>query len=261
MKILLTNDDGVYTEGIQLLKKHLEQRADVVVVAPELNQSATGHSLSLKKPVRMTHLDGKAYAVDGFPADCIRLALMNKVFEEDPNIIISGINDGYNMGQDVYYSGTVAAAREGAILSIPSLAISIEADNSSNKREYDCAIKVLDIVLEKLDKVKEADGDQKLLHNWPLGTLININVPNIPYDQLKGIRLTKQGHQFYGLEKDKRKDHRDKAYYWIGGTYAGFKRVEGSDCVLSDDKYASVCPLRLDCTDYDFLERYDEIFV
>ena len=259
MRVLLTNDDGIESPGLIALEKYFSKKAQSIVVAPHSNRSATGHSLSLQQPIRMEKVSESKYAVSSFPADCVRIAIMKNLLKGKPDLVISGINHGSNMGQDVYYSGTIAAAREAASLSIPSIAISLKDSFSTklSKKEYDCALKVLDTVILWLKKI--TTFKKKPFVHWPHGMIININVPNIPYSRLKGIHMTKQGYQIYNLKCIERVDHRRKLYYWTGGSHKGFKPIKDSDCVTVDKLYASVTPLKLDCTDYDFLEKHKKI--
>jgi 5'-nucleotidase len=253
MKILLSNDDGVRAEGIHALAHELRRDHDCVIVAPERERSTTGHSLTLHKPVRLHKLDKKVYSVSGGPADCVLVALNEIYHGKKPDLVISGINRGANLGQDVFYSGTASAAREGANQDIPSVAVSLSLDFARHgvKEHYGTAAKFLRRALDHAMPLLAArpratwrDGVKK----WHAGMMLNINVPNLPVSRVKGIRVATQGHRIYGASLLKRTDFRGKDYYWIGGKYQGYKDIKESDCWYVDRGYVSVTPLELDTT-------------
>jgi 5'-nucleotidase len=253
LHFLLSNDDGVESQGLMTLANELKKIAHVTVVAPEREQSTMGHALTLHKPVRLYHIRSEKnldiYALSGTPADCVCMGL-RKVLKDKPDAIISGINRGLNLGNDVFYSGTVAAAREGALLNIPSIAASMDFHFEPGTHQVahfdDAAIFLKDLVLKT---VKEG---------IPHRSLLNVNFPNLPLSKVKGVKVARQGFRIYSGEVVERKDHRKKNYYWLGGKYAGFEPIESSDCVAVDQGYIAVTPLRIDITQYDFLENLEK---
>ncbi len=247
MKILLSNDDGVHAAGLQAMYQELKKLGEVWVVAPLEEKSTTGHALTLHKPLRMISMGPRFYGVSGTPADCVSLGI-RQVIKAIPDLVVSGINRGGNLGQDVYYSGTVSAAREACILGIPALAVSLAVDfvksrnQPESKLHYSSAAKMAIHLLRKIKKI-------------PKHTLLNLNVPDLAIKKIKGLRLAQQGFRFYSGSILKRKDHRGKDYYWVGGQYKGFREQEFTDCMTVDHGYASVTPLKLDCTDFQFLNH------
>lgn len=247
MRILVTNDDGVYAEGIKFLRDALEKLGEVVVVAPLEEKSTTGHSLTIHKPLRIVPIAPGVFGVNGSPADCVYLG-MREIFKA-PDLVVSGINRGANLGQDVYYSGTVSGAREASIYGIPSMAVSLGVNfkKPNPSLHYETAAKV---ALEVARGIK-----------WdavPRHTLLNLNVPDVPMKKMRGVELTHQGFQHYAGKVLKRRDHRGKNYYWVGGEYKGFKKDLGSDCYALDAGFSSLTPMKLDCTDVEFLSQFSE---
>ncbi|MFZ9596080.1 MAG: 5'/3'-nucleotidase SurE [Bdellovibrionia bacterium] len=250
MKILLSNDDGVHAPGLKALYQEVKKLGEVWVAAPFEEKSTTGHSLTIHKPLRIMTTDSGFYGVSGSPADCIYLGV-RQIMKEMPDWVISGINRGANLGQDVYYSGTVSAAREACILGIPSLAVSLNVDfgrtQEEKKLHYETAAKLAVQVIRKLKN-----------HPLPKHTLLNLNVPDLPLAQIQGIRSVRQGFRYYSGGILRRVDHRGKPYYWVGGKYQGFKKDQDTDCFAVDHGYASLTPLNLDSTDYDYLNSLEE---
>ena len=261
MQILLSNDDGISSPGLVALEKKFKKWGKVFTVAPAFNQSTSGHALSLHRPLRMEQLSKNTYAVNGTPADCVHLALTTDVFgKQRPDLIVSGINQGANLGQDVFYSGTVAAAREAALSGIPAFAVSLVCRQDPQKRkikfQYSCAAQIVEKVAKKIF-VSMGNGSQSRgMKNWPRGLVINVNVPNLPYREIKGICFAKQGRQIYGGKAIRRKDSRGQPYYWIGGTHQGFAKQKETDCDVVSRKYVAVTPLSIDCTHYDFIQEH-----
>ncbi|MBY0470622.1 5'/3'-nucleotidase SurE [bacterium] len=245
MRILLSNDDGVHAEGLRAMQRELKKLGDVWVVAPLEEQSTTGHSLTIHKPLRMIPMGNQFFGVSGSPADCVYLGI-RQVLKAMPDLVVSGINRGANLGQDVYYSGTVSAAREACILGLPSIAVSLAIDfakaQAESKLHYESAAKMAVQVLKTVQMKK-----------LPLHTMLNLNVPDLPLKQIKGVRLARQGFRYYSGSILRRTDHRGKDYYWVGGHYKGFKNESGTDCHSVESKYASLTPLRLDSTDHQYL--------
>lgn len=247
MQILLSNDDGVQSIGLRKLYKELQRLGDVTVVAPLSEMSTCGHSLTLHKPLRLVKIDKDIYGVSGTPADCINVG-MSEVLKKKPDLVVSGVNRGANLGQDIFYSGTVSAAREALLAGIPSYAVSLNVNfhrpPSDEEANYETASKVTVKVIKKLLKEGVVPQD----------TLINLNVPDVKLSALKGIKVGRQGLQIYGKDLVKRIDHRGKDYFWVGGKYKGFKKESGTDCDVVSKGYASITPVRIDCTDYSTLE-------
>jgi 5'-nucleotidase len=253
MKILISNDDGVQAEGIHALAHELGKRHDCVIVAPERERSTTGHSLTLHKPLRLHKHGKKVFSVSGGPADCVLIAL-NEIYRgRKPDMVISGINRGANLGQDVFYSGTASAAREGANQDIPSVAVSLSMDfaKPGAKEHYATAAKMLVRALDRVAPLfagKPRATWKQALAKWHSGMMLNVNVPNLPLARVKGIEVATQGYRIYGAKILKRTDFRNKHYYWIGGTYQGYRDIKESDCWYVDRGYVSVTPLELDTT-------------
>ena len=234
--ILLTNDDGVNAPGIQILRDKLQDHFNVITVAPDLEQSGSSHSLTMKSPLRITQHSAQVFSVDGTPTDCVMLALYT-IMEKPPDLLISGINNGQNMGDDVTYSGTVSAAFEGTLMGIPSLAISLVV-RDKNDRHYDAAaISTLRIVQQIID------------HGLTEDTLLNINIPNVPLEEIQGIAITKLGKRVYTDVIKKKKDPRGRHYYWIAGKLS-WENIPDSDFDAIDLKKISITPLHLDLTNY-----------
>ena len=248
MRILLSNDDGVHAPGIKFLYDALSKIAQVWVVAPLEEKSTTGHSLTLHKPLRLIPTQKNFYGVNGSPADCVYLGL-RQIIKGTPDLVVSGPNRGANLGQDVYYSGTVSAAREASILGIPSIAVSLAVDfhnpKPENKLNYAAASKM---AVELIKQIK--------LKALPAHTLLNLNVPDLPFSRIKGIRLARQGFRYYDGAILKRRDHRGKDYFWVGGQYRGYKKEADTDCHVVEEGYAALTPLKLDATDYTTLASW-----
>lgn len=238
--ILVSNDDGFYSEGIKVLAKTLSKIGKVVIVAPEQERSAASHSLTLHRPLRVKKIKPDVYAVDGTPTDCISLAV-NELLPRAPDILVSGINKGANLGDDVHYSGTVSAAVEGGIMGISSIAISLMTrDTGYFQTAAEYALRIVRKVL---------------LEGLPTGIILNVNVPNIPLKQVKGYQFTKQGKRNYGDIIAERLDPRGRKYYWIGGDEFGFEDIPDSDCNAVLDHRISITPIRVNLTDHEYLER------
>jgi len=241
--IVVTNDDGVNAEGIISLARALKDAGRVVVVAPDQERSAASHSITLHRPLRISALSRDVYAVDGTPTDCVMLGV-HEILKRRPDIVISGINHGANLGDDVHYSGTVSAAFEGGILGIPSVAISLAVKGHRNFRPASrFAAKLVRTLLEK---------------KLPPGIILNVNVPDLPAGRIKGAVLTKQGKRNYGSVIVEKVDPRSKKYYWIGGDESGFEDIEKSDCNAVRDGWISITPLRVNLTDHAALDTMSE---
>ena len=240
MKILLSNDDGILARGLALLGEVCGTVGQVTVVAPDREQSATSHSLTLHRPLRSTRRADGSFQVDGTPTDCVLLAL-GGLMPEKPDFVISGINHGPNMGEDVLYSGTVAAAMEGLAAGIPSIAVSYGS--------FD---------LEYLDSHR--DGLQRLLQrivrrsDFPPETLLNVNLPPITGDAVKGVRITHLGSRVFHEEIARMKDPWGREIYWIGGGHVTWSGGADSDFQAVHEGFVSVTPLHVDLTNYKLIE-------
>lgn len=244
MNILITNDDGIYAEGILVLKNALEEVGNVLVVAPDRPRSACGHSITLHKPLRAESVrlaDGSSgYASNGTPSDCVSLALLG-LSNEPIDLVVSGINQGPNLGWDLTYSGTVSAAIEGAIAGVQSFAISVAAH--SMEIDYSIAARFAANIAKILSENK-----------LPESTLLNINIPPLHSSDIKGVKITKQGKRRYTGNIEKRSDPSGRDYYWLGGDLPVDSLDEGTDVKAIADNYISVTPIHLDLTDYSALE-------
>lgn len=229
MKILISNDDGVHADGINYLMKALSRKHDVIMVAPERERSSCGHGLTLGEPVRVREVEDRIYSCSGTPADCILFALDIHYKDKRPDLIISGINHGANLGQDRFYSGTVAAAREGVFRGVPSIATSLAFKNKHETKHFEDAANYLAKLVDK--NIQEC---------IPFMHLLNINIPNIPAEEIVTTVITTPGYQIYSEEVIERTDHRGESYYWLGGTYQGHKDIPDSDCNAVAAKKISV---------------------
>ena len=238
--ILLTNDDGVRAEGIRNLREALADMGKTIVIAPEKQQSASSHALTLSDPLRINWLDDTTIAVDGTPTDCVLVA-MRGLLERKPDLLVSGFNHGPNLGDDVTYSGTVAAAFEGTLLGIPSIAISVAAWHEC---KFDAARKFARSIVAKV-------VENGLTPN----TLLNVNVPSCACEGITGVRVTKLGKRVYRDVIVKKKDPRGRDYYWIGGGDPVWEPEGGTDFEAIEQNAISVTPLHLDLTDYSQIDR------
>jgi 5'/3'-nucleotidase len=239
MKILLSNDDGYRAPGLEMMAQSLADIADIIVVAPELDRSGASNSLTLTNPVR-AHTEPNGFIrVDGTPTDCVHLAITG-LLDEEPDMVIAGINSGANMGDDVLYSGTVAAATEGRFLGLPAIAISM---NSSNPNHYATGARVIrEMVLQLQQRPLSAD------------TILNINVPDLPYEQIRGYQSTRLGHRHKAEPVVKGNDPRGNTIYWVGPAGAEQDAGPGTDFHAVREGYVSVSPLQVDLTNHAALD-------
>lgn len=247
MHIVVTNDDGVFAPGLFALAKALMKLGTVSIVAPDHNWSASGHVKTLHRPLRVKEIeleDGTpARACDGAPSDCIALAALG-VLSEPIDFVVSGINPNANLGHDLTYSGTVTAAMEGAIWGIPSVAVSLDApEYHRGPLDYTASAEIGRRVVEMLTK-----------NPLPRNVLLNVNVPYLPLEQLKGYAITRQGQRIYRDELVKREDPRGRLYYWIGGDAPSGVQEEGTDIGELAAGYVSITPLQLDFTAHQLIE-------
>lgn len=245
--ILVTNDDGVMAPGLLTLARHMRQVGNVTILAPDRNWSASGHVKTMHRPLRVKEVllaDGTpALASDGAPSDCVALAMLG-LLPDKIDLVVSGINPNANLGHDVTYSGTVTAAMEAAIWGLPGIAISLEVPES-RPVELDfapaaqIAVRVAAAVIQR---------------GLPKNVLLNVNVPFLPADQIRGLRVTRQGLRVYRDRLVRREDPRGQPYYWIGGQAPTGVPEEGTDIGALLDGWASITPLHLDMTAYQALE-------
>ncbi len=240
-KILVSNDDGIHSEGIKVLAEALEPIGEVWVVAPDRERSAASHSLTLHRPLRARKVSERWYSVDGTPTDCITLAI-HGILHCLPDIVISGINKGGNLGDDISYSGTVSAAMEGTLLGVNSFAISLVGDGDYNfNPAVDFARRLAIYILE---------------HGLPKDSLLNVNVPNVKDEgEIKGYRITRQGKRFFEDLIIEKVDPRGKKYYWIGGNSVRWVEDKDSDYAAVKENYISITPIHLDLTNYDAIKE------
>jgi 5'-nucleotidase len=236
MNILICNDDGVHAEGIKALYQELREKHQVTVVAPLEERSTTGHTLSLDEPLRIVKIEENIFGCSGYPADC-SLVGFGHLLKYKPDIVVSGINRGANLGQDIYYSGTMAAAREASFHGIPGIAVSTACDfmnpNLSGVN-YSTAAKFISDLLSQIN-----------LSDFEPLTVLNVNVPDCPQEHLKGIEMTELGFRKYSEEISERVDFKGRNYYWVGGVYEGYVGEGGTDCHAVDNNFISVTPLNL----------------
>jgi len=238
--ILVTNDDGVNSQGIKTLTNAMLSLGDVYVIAPEREQSAVAHALTLHRPLRFDKLKKNVYSINGTPTDCVIIGV-NKILPRRPDIIVSGINNGGNLGDDITYSGTVAAAIEGTFLGIHSIAISLVRDPSSKKGA----------VFRESARFARRLADIVLNNGLPSDTFLNVNVPNVL--KIKGIKLTRQGKRRYDNSVQEMLDPRGRQHYWIGGGTPIGHGGEDTDFDAIQNGFISVTPIHLDLTNYDAL--------
>ena len=249
MRILCTNDDGIHAPGLAIIEEIAKQLSDDVwVVAPELDQSGVSHSLSLNDPLRLREVDARHFSVRGTPTDCVIMGSRHVLGDKGPDLVLSGVNKGRNVAEDVVYSGTIAGALEGTILGLPSFALSQEFSmETRHKPTWETALKFGPDIIRNVMKL-----------GVPRDTVINVNFPACGPDEVKGIAITRQGKRNQGfLRIDARRDGRGNPYYWIGFERLAAVEVapDGTDLAALRDHFVSVTPLRLDRTDAVFSEK------
>ena len=239
MRILLSNDDGYFAPGLACLAEALSVIADIIVVAPERDRSGASNSLTLDRPLNLRKSHNGFYYVNGTPTDCVHLAVTG-MLDTLPDMVVSGINDGANMGDDTVYSGTVAAATEGFLLGIPSFAISLASFSAGN---FATAARIA------TEMVQRFEGDK--LHG---PVLLNVNVPDVPYDELQGIEVTRLGRRHKAEAVVKSQSPRGETVYWVGAAGPAQDAGEGTDFLAIECKRVSVTPLQIDLTRYGQLD-------
>ena len=235
--VLLTNDDGILARGLATLAETLADLGEVYVVAPDREQNAVGHALTLHRPLRVDRVGERRFAINGTPSDCVNLGILG-LLPSTPSLVVSGVNHGSNLGDDVTYSGTVSAAMEGTLLGVPSLAVSLVDPESGS---FDAAARVARLIARRV-----------LVEGLPPKTLLNVNIPS---GDVKGIRLTRLGHRVYKEKVVEEVDPRGRTYYWIGAGPPIWEDREATDIAAVREGYVSVTPLHLDLTHYDALRR------
>ena len=248
-RVLLTNDDGIEARGLKLLHKVMRGLCrDVWIVAPELEQSGASHSLTLHRPLRVRRLGPRRFAVDGTPTDCVLLALKTLIREKRPTLVISGINSGANLGDDVTYSGTVAAAMEATLLGVPAIAFSMTY-RDRGKIQWATAERHAPAVIRRL-----------VAQPWPRNTLINVNFPDLPPSEVKGISVARQGRHKIGDQLMERTDPRGRPYYWIGPLRETGDGVAGTDITEVTKGRITLTPILLDLTNAAALVALRKVF-
>ena len=253
MRILVTNDDGIHAEGLDVCEQIARELSDDVwVVAPEYDQSGVAHSLSLNDPLRLRQVAERRFAVRGTPTDCVIMGARHLLNGKGPDLLLSGVNRGRNAGEDVIYSGTVAGAVEGTVLGIPSLALSQSYKSRSGRApHWDTSLRFGPDIIRRI----VAEG-------MPHDVLINVNFPDCPPDEVTRVAITAQGRRRQErLQIEQRHDGRGNPYYWIMYVRPGaMKAPEGSDLAALDERCVAVTPLRLDMTDEPFMTRLAQVF-
>jgi len=244
MNILLTNDDGIYAAGLWALYKKLTPQYKVTVVAPDRERSAVGHGITLHQPLRKTKIEMnngfQGYAISGTPADCIKMGLI-EILDKRPDLVISGINAGANVGININYSGTVAAAKEAALYKVPAIAVSVKGDSLM---DYDDAAHFTERLAQNV-----------INKGLPFGTILNVNFPDIPMNEVSGVRISRQATALYSEYLEKRVDPRNRSYYWHGHVPQANINAPDVDASALDENFISITPIKCDTTDYSMLEE------
>jgi 5'-nucleotidase len=243
--ILVTNDDGFFSKGIQTLAEVLQELGEVYIVAPDRDRSAVSHALTMHRPLKVDLIKEKCFSVNGTPTDCVVVGV-KKLLPREPDLLVSGINKGANLGEDVTYSGTVSAAIEGTILNVPSFAISLVGERPFRyETASHFALRIAKFVLEK---------------KLPTDTLLNVNVPNKALQEIKGIKITKQGKRSYENSIHEIYSPWGEKQYWIGGGIVSWQKMEGTDIQAIMENYVSVTPLHIDLTNYQALDYLRDFY-
>ncbi|GAA5648469.1 MULTISPECIES: 5'/3'-nucleotidase SurE [Vibrio] len=241
LKILISNDDGVYAEGIHALAQELRDLAEITIVAPDRNRSGASNSLTLEQPLRVTQIAERTYSVQGTPTDCVHFALNELMKDDLPDLVLSGINHGANLGDDVLYSGTVAAAMEGHFLGVQAIAFSLVG-----KHHFTTAARVARQLVE-----------QHIEKPIPTNRLLNVNVPDLASAALKGVKITRLGARHHAENMIKQLDPRGHDIYWLGPPGKEQDAGEGTDFHATEQGWVSVTPLQVDLTAHESLQSMD----
>lgn len=239
MKILLSNDDGYHARGLAVLAETIGELAEIVIVAPDRNQSGSSHSLTLDMPLRAGLTPDGVYFVNGTPTDCVHLAITG-MLDDDPDMVVSGINHGANLGDDVLYSGTVAAAIEGRFLGLPAVAVSLVGEDPQN---FETAARAT------ADLLRRMDG-----RPLPSDTILNVNVPDLPWDEIRGFCATRLGFRHRSESSVRSLDPRGRPVYWVGPAGQGQDAGPGTDFHAVTAGFVSVTPLQVDLTKHESVE-------
>lgn len=242
MHILIANDDGLYAPGIRLLSERLAECGQVTVVAPDRDRSGASNSLTLDQPIRVDRRSDGAYRVFGTPTDCVHIAITG-LLEEEPDMVVSGINAGANLGDDVIYSGTVAAAMEGRFLGLPAMAVSL-VYGQDGPQYYETAAKVACILMQRL-----------ITEPLPADTILNVNVPDLPWEKIRGFETTRLGHRHRSEDVIPLSDPRGRSFYWIGPPGGEQDNGPGTDFNAIRQGFVSVTPIHVDLTRYQALDQ------
>lgn len=250
MRILISNDDSINAPGIQMLEKIARTLTDDVwIVAPEVEHSGAGHSLTLGRPLRLRKIEEKKFAVDGTPTDCIAIALKDILKDRMPDLMLSGVNYGANLGEDITYSGTIAAAMEATILGVPAIALS-QMVKSGSMPKWETAEHFAADIIKKL-----------LREKWPADVLINLNFPNEDPKDIRGVRVVKHGMRHEKGDITLWHDPRGEPFHWIASSFRGEETDEPhTDLACISDGFITMTPLHLDLTHYETLARLKEVF-
>jgi len=243
MELLISNDDGIESVGIRVLADSMRSLGRVTIVAPDKNRSGASNSLTLDAPIRIKEMEEGVYRVSGTPTDCVHAALTG-LLHEDPDIVVSGINSGANLGDDVIYSGTVAAAMEGRFLGYPAVALSLVFAEHSRPQNYDTAGEAALRIVRQLQ-----------LDPLPADTILNVNVPDYPWSQIRGFEVTRLGHRHRAEPVIKTTDPRGREMYWIGPAGAEQDAGPGTDFDAVRRKFISITPIHVDLTRYQALDQ------
>lgn len=240
MRILLSNDDGVYAKGLNILANYLRNIAKLDIIAPDRNRSGASNSLTLSAPLHVKRLNDEMFSVEGTPTDCVHLGITG-LLEEQPDMVVSGINEGANLGDDTLYSGTVAAAIEGRFLGLPAIAVSLVGNEN---RYYETAARVAKLLIQRL-----------VVERLPASTILNVNVPDVPFEELKGWEVTRLGRRHRAEPIIKANDPRGRTVYWVGPAGLEQDAGEGTDFYAIRSGKVSVTPLQVDLTHYHSFDQ------
>ena len=241
--ILVTNDDGVTSPGISSLFQAMKHLGDTYIIAPDRERSAVSHALTMHRPLKVEQLDERIYSINGTPTDCVAVGI-NKLLPSRPAFVASGINNGGNLGDDITYSGTVSAAMESTIMGIPAFAVSLVLQQRPSSQAN----------FETAAKVSLSIGSYILAHSLPYDTLLNVNIPDVSHDALRGIKLTRQGKRIYDNAVKETFDPHGQKHFWIGGGKPYWEHGEDTDIQAVQDHFVSVTPIHLDLTNYGALQ-------
>ena len=245
--ILVTNDDGVHSPGLHSLYNAMKELGDAYIVAPDRERSAVSHSLTMHRPLKVEKLRERIYSINGTPTDCVAIGI-HKILPERPVLVVSGINKGANLGDDITYSGTVSAAIESTIMGIPACAISLVINEKPPVHLY----------FETASGIAMKIGRYILENSLPYDTLLNVNVPNVPMKSIRGIKFTRQGKRIYDNSIQETFDPHGEKHYWIGGGKPYWEHGEDTDIQAIQDNHISITPIHLDLTNYDALKFLKE---